>query len=321
MSRLLHCEPLDQETREFYRRAITLVLESGVPFLVGGGYAFEAHTGIKRHTKDFDIFVRRADVPGMLDVLERAGYETEITYPHWLGKAFCGKEFIDVIFNSGNGLCPVDDEWFEHAVDVRVLDLDLKACPLEETIWQKAFIQERERYDGADVAHLIRAGAERLDWNRLLRRFGDHWRVLLGHLVLFGYIYPGEQHRIPDWVLRDLTGRANARADAATHDGLLCRGTLLSSLQYSPDVEDWGYEDGRLEPTGRMTRDDLAAWRAGVDHERARKETPASSAARGLCGEFHQPPRCVANLAKDRHVPIAPAGPEFGSRHLVTQPG
>ena len=27
---------------------------------------------------------------------------------------------------------------------------------MEESLWQKAFIMERERYDGADVAHLLR---------------------------------------------------------------------------------------------------------------------------------------------------------------------
>ena len=30
-----------------------------VPFLVGGAYAFAHYTGIVRHTKDLDLFVRR----------------------------------------------------------------------------------------------------------------------------------------------------------------------------------------------------------------------------------------------------------------------
>ena len=31
-----------------------------MPFLVGGAYAFARYTGIERHTKDFDVFVRAA---------------------------------------------------------------------------------------------------------------------------------------------------------------------------------------------------------------------------------------------------------------------
>jgi len=49
---------------------------------------------------------------------------------------------------------------------------------------------ERERYDGADIAHILRARAADLDWERLLERFAGHWHVLLSHLILFEYL-PG----------------------------------------------------------------------------------------------------------------------------------
>ena len=54
--------------------------------------------------------------------------------------------------------------------------------PPEEMIWSKAFVQERERYDGADVIHLLRELGPTLDWPRLLMRFGDRWRVLLSFI-------------------------------------------------------------------------------------------------------------------------------------------
>jgi len=41
-------------------------------------------------------------------------------------------------------------------------------------IWSKAFIMERDRYDGADIAHIIRTCGKGLDWSRLLHRFGSH---------------------------------------------------------------------------------------------------------------------------------------------------
>ncbi len=34
----------------------------------------------------------------------------------------------------------------------------------------------------------IRAAAESLDWTRLVARFGDNWRVLPVHLLLFGFV-------------------------------------------------------------------------------------------------------------------------------------
>ena len=86
-------------------------------------------------------------------------------------------------------------------------------------IWQKALIMERERFDGADVAHVLRARADRLDWDRLLDRFAEHWPVLLSHLILFGYIYPEERAKIPARVMRTLLRRARESAATGCHRG------------------------------------------------------------------------------------------------------
>ena len=75
--------------------------------------------------------------------------------------------------------------------------MPVQIAPAEETIWSKAFVMERERFDGADVAHLILGHGDKLDWQRLLERFGPHWRVLLAHLVLFGFIFPSARSRVP----------------------------------------------------------------------------------------------------------------------------
>src|SRR5215212_9139011 len=108
---------LDPSTREYYCHAIQTLQHAQVPFLVGGAYAFERYVGIARHTKDFDIFVRPRDRDRVLALLSEVGCQTDLTFPHWLGKAFRGEDFVDVIFSSGNGVAEVDDAWFEHAVD------------------------------------------------------------------------------------------------------------------------------------------------------------------------------------------------------------
>lgn len=140
-----------------------------------------------------------------------------------------------------------------------------KLTPAEEMIWSKAFIMERERYDGADVVHLLDARAERLNWPRLLDRMGPHWRVLLSHLIQFGYIYPGEGHRIPAWVMKDLLDRIQNEVEAPASATPLCRGTLVSREQYLHDVERQGYIDARLPPTGTLSAEDIAIWTAGID--------------------------------------------------------
>ena len=255
------------ETAELYRTTLEMLNRSGVPYLVGGTYAFHYYAGIARTTKDFDIFVRERDAQRVLDVLARAGFRTEIAFSHWLAKAFSGNRFIDVIFNSGNGVAEVDDEWFARAVDEEVLGVPVKLCPPEEMVWSKAFIMERERFDGADVAHILRHCSGLLNWDRLVRRFGPHWRVLLAHLMLFGFIYPGERSLIPSAVVRELLNRVQAELDVPTRDSKVCQGTLLSRSQYLVDVDEWGYEDARLEPRGSMSSQQIDEWTAAIDEK------------------------------------------------------
>lgn len=236
---------LQPSTRDFYRRAIQMLLRANHPFLVGGAYAFGCYTGIIRDTKDFDVFVRPEDAPQILEALAAAGYRTEMTDPVWLGKAFQNDDLVDVIFSSGNGIATVDDEWFEQASEGELLGVPIRLIPPEEMIWSKGFVMTRERYDGADVAHLLRMLADDLDWKRLLRRYGAQWRVLYSHLILFGLIYPSERQRIPQWVMQELAGRLQSEIGRPPPSGRVCNGTLLSDTQYRVDVERWGYDDPR----------------------------------------------------------------------------
>ncbi|HEV8638902.1 MAG TPA: hypothetical protein VG370_32240 [Chloroflexota bacterium] len=254
----------DQATAAFFVRSLRRLKRERIDFLVGGAYALACHTGVERHTRDFDVFVRPRDVEATLAALAPVCDRTELTFTHWLGKAYCGDRYIDVIFNSGNGVCEVDDEWFDHAIDSTVFGQEVRLVPVEEMIWQKAFVMERERFDGADIAHMLRASGQRIDWVRLLRRFRPHWRVLFAHLVLFGFVYPNERGAVPEGVIRSLSERFQREAGAAPNGRYLCQGTLLSREQYLFDLEQWGYQDARLLPPAQMSEEEIAEWTAAI---------------------------------------------------------
>ena len=247
-------------THAFYRRMLEALVAAEAPFLVGGAYAFARYTGIERYTKDFDIFLKRSDLDRVEGVLAEAGCEIQCFAPHWLSKAVRGDDFIDLIWSSGNGVAVVDDQWFEHAAHGVVLDVPVLLCPAEEMMWSKALIMERERYDGADVAHLIHERAHALDWPRLLERFGPNWRVLLAHLTLFGFIYPQRRASIPDWLMAELVRRQRVEQRQPPPRDAVCHGTLLSRNQFAADVERWGYRDGRLPPHGNMSQREIDIW-------------------------------------------------------------
>lgn len=253
--------PLD--TQEFYREGIRLLRRAAIPFLVGGAYALAERTGVVRHTKDFDVFLLKRDIARALRAFDRAGFRTETTFSHWLAKAFHpGGDFIDLIFSSGNGVCKVDECWFEHAGRATFLGEPVLLCPVEETIWCKSFICERERFDGADVNHLLLACGRDLDWRRMLERFGPHWRMLLAHLITFGFVYPGERDTIPAWVMAELTRRLGEEEPDGSD---VCNGPLLSRTQYRLDLEQDGCPDVRLGAESGMTEQQAREWtEAGI---------------------------------------------------------
>jgi len=227
----------------FYAKAIATLQAEKIPFLVGGAFGLKHYTGIHRDTKDLDIFLREEDCGSALRVLASEGFRTELTDKLWLAKAFdTDGAMIDLIFSSGNGLCPVDDRWFIHATPGGMFGLPVKVVPVEEMIFSKAFIMARDRYDGADIAHLLLTHGEHLNWKRLLERFGSHWRVLFSHLVLFPYIYPSHTQAIPQSVWDELLRKFSIERAAIRSAEKICRGTLLNRTCYQVDAVDWGFE-------------------------------------------------------------------------------
>lgn len=251
-----HAMSGNQSKQSPYRLALLDVQRSRVPFLVGGAFALESYTGVVRRTKDLDIFVLREDVDDLMRFLAAAGYETEVRFPHWISKAHKDDHVIDIIFGSGNGICAVDRKWFGAAPTATIMGERVRLVPAEEMIWSKAFIMERDRYDGADIAHLLHARSESLDWGRLLWRFDCHWRVLFSHLVLFGFVYPRRRLQIPHWVMRELIRRLGMEMQTLSSDRDVCQGTLLSWGQYLDYIERGNYKDARHHPRGSLTADD-----------------------------------------------------------------
>lgn len=261
---------LDAPTRQFYVRALDTIEEAGVRYVVAGAYALAYHAGIVRHTKDLDLFVRQQDVPRAMEALEQTlGTRSDWAHPHWLAKAYAAESdgtdgaFIDFIFRSANGMCEVDDAWLDAACPGDVLGRPTPLCPAEEIIWSKAWVMARERFDGADIAHLVQARGRDMDWRRLVNRFasGNNGgeRILLGHLLLFGFAYPAERDKVPTWVMDELMDRVRAEPLV---EGNVCRGTLLSWDQYLPDVKERGYDDARVKPHGALSRAEVERWTA-----------------------------------------------------------
>jgi predicted nucleotidyltransferase len=247
--------------------ALRVLHERGIQFLVGGTFAFTQYTGVVRTTKDLDLFVSPGDLDRTLTSLRESGFETTVPFPHWLAKARSPDIAMDLIFSSGNGVARVDADWFRHAADVVLYGIPVKLSPIEELIWSKSFVMERERFDGADVTHLLRARGHVIDWPRLIARYGDYRLVLAAHLLLFRFAYSDADQLMPAWVFEQVLG--DLARPGTSSDERVCFGTLMSREQYLADVSQLGYADARLA-RGHMSPEALEIWTAAIaedDHD------------------------------------------------------
>ena len=147
---------LAPEHEATYTHAMSVLNKAGIPYLVSGAIAFYSYTGIWRNTKDLDLFLKPEDRDRALLVLADAGYPVEVTVHSWLAKAFAGDAVVDLISGSGNVMIPIDDSWFADAVHANVLGIPTLIVSVTDLIWIKAYVAGRERFDGADIAHMIR---------------------------------------------------------------------------------------------------------------------------------------------------------------------
>ena len=138
----------------------------------------------------------------------------------------------------------VTADWFSTARPVELLGVPTRMLGLEEIIATKVYLAARDRFDGADIVHLIRAAAGRVDWRRIIDLLHGDEEILLWHLVLFQIVYPG----LVDYLPTDLMQRSFDQLKASWSspaDRRRFRGTLLDPEVFAVDVLDWGHEDNR----------------------------------------------------------------------------
>ena len=227
--------PEKDDPQAIYAAGLRALVDSKVPFLVGGGYALFTYLGRWRTTKDIDVFVQAQDLERSLVALARAGFLVEVTDAAWLGKARRAEALIDVIFCSYNGLFPVDESWHRNAREAIVLGVPVRVVGPEEIIVSKSFVAARDRFDGADVSWLIRAVGDTIDWERIEALMGEHWQVLLWQILHFLYVFPGERKLVPADLMARLLMRL--RREMSAQPEATCRGPMLDPKLYQSQID------------------------------------------------------------------------------------
>jgi hypothetical protein len=177
-----------------YRAAIRAVQATGMPFMLGGGFALAAFTGRWRDTKDIDFYIRSEHRDVVTSALAQAGFEDyfrRLPYDRkWIYRSIRSNVIVDIIWSMANQRAQVDPVWFERAGSVSLRGEKLQVVPLEELIWCKLYILQRDHCDWTDILNLLYAVGSEIDWAHLLDRLEDDTPLLKGVLSVFGWLCP-----------------------------------------------------------------------------------------------------------------------------------
>jgi hypothetical protein len=261
------------EQVKLFRDVLEALERDRVPYAVSGAFALRQHTGICRFTKDLDLFVTPSTCASALACLRNAGLECTVTDPVWLAKACRGEYFVDLITGMSNGSITVEDSWIARARPAVVHGIETRVLAPEELVASKIFVARRERFDGADIAHVIFGTHGNFDWKRELELVGEHWEMLLWNLVLFRYAYPAQTHFVPAEIWCELLRRFEREVKSRDPEASF-RGSLVDDNMFAIDVDEWGMPN--LLEEKRNLR--LSKHTGCADSAKAGSESPRRSA-------------------------------------------
>jgi hypothetical protein len=236
---------MSAEEQEVHAEALRILNQAGIHYVVSGAVALGHYTGLWRNTKDLDLFLVRQDLTAALTALVTQGYTVGVPAAHWLAHANKGQYYVDLIHGFGGWRAAVDNEWYLQGPPATLLGQKVRVAPVEELIWIKSYVAHRERFDGADILHLIQSCHATMDWSHLLQRYGPCWQLLLFYLNLYLFSYPSQRNDIPDWLLWELRQRWKASRAQPAPEPPISRGPLLDRFSYLIDIQE-GLRDGRV---------------------------------------------------------------------------
>jgi hypothetical protein len=191
-----------------YRDAISALHAAGIRFLLGGGFALAAYIGRWRDTKDIDFYIMHEDRDKAVDALSEAGFEDlfpRLPYDRkWIYRSTRDGVIVDIIWAMANQRAHTDEVWFQNAPRATVRGEELRVIPMEEFLWCKLYIMQRDHCDWTDVFNLLYAVGTRINWVHLLARLEEDWPLLKGVLTVYGWLCPKQAQRLPESLRKKL---------------------------------------------------------------------------------------------------------------------
>jgi hypothetical protein len=203
---------IPDEQWNIYAQVLERAYEKKIPFALGGGFAFSHYAQRWRNTKDIDLYVLPDDRDRMIAVVQETGlvdYYDVLPYDRkWIFRSHNREGVIvDIMWQMANYRAQVDHNWLSRGEVVQVHGMQLRLLPVEELLWAKLYILQRERCDWGDLLNILFTRGPSMDWNHLIDAVGEDYRVLAALVEVFTWACPERAREFP----RDVWRRLNVK--------------------------------------------------------------------------------------------------------------
>ena len=238
------------EKRDAYSHVLRDARDSGIALAVGGSLAVSSYAGILRPIKDLDLYVTPEDKDRLVALLRQQGFEDyfdRVPYDRgWIYRAVSDDLIVDVIWQMANRRAMVDDCWLRRGPMVEFEGVPVRLLPVEEMVWNRLYVLQRDRCDWPDVFNLLDIAWDKIDWLYLRNRLGEDLPLLTALLSVYAWLRPEMIDRLPSWTLElGKDGHAAAAKEVTeTRARLLdSRPWLVAAARPDTATEDAAAED------------------------------------------------------------------------------
>ena len=184
-----------------HQRVVEFLRQREIRFAVGGGLAFSAYAGRWRNTKDLDLFILPADRDAAIQAVTEAGfadYFDQLPYdPAWIYRGYNDGHIVDLIWAMANHSNFVDEQWLGCKHSVLIHGLQIPLTPIEELIFSKLYVMQRERCDWPDLFNIVNRQGKAIDWARLVERLGPDAPLLGAMMRIYSWLCPEPAGELP----------------------------------------------------------------------------------------------------------------------------
>ncbi len=159
--------------------------------------------GIARQSKDLDLYIKPDEKDRLIALLGELGYSDyydQLAYDRgWIYRAASPAGIVDVIWQMANRRAAVDEFWISRGPLAKLGWETVRLIPIEEMIWNRLYVLQKDRCDWPDILNLIDVGQAAIDWGYLAGRLGDDLPLLRAVLEVYCWLRPGAL-RLPEWL-------------------------------------------------------------------------------------------------------------------------